>query len=355
MSRNYGNDNKSALDAKSDAQKIAFAPIMFQAAKALRDLKILSFLRREKEGATAAEIAAYANISEYGAIVLLEAGLSLEMVMVKDDTYFLTKTGYFVCVDQLTRANMDFTHDVNYKAFFYLRESVEKGKPVGLHKELGSWNTVYEALSELSEDFRNSWFAFDHYYSDTSFPQVMPIIFKNKPERILDVGGNTGKFAIKCAKYNESVEVSILDLPGQLKDAEKNIAKAGFENRIKGHPINLLDFSKPYPKGHDVIWMSQFLDCFSEEEIVSLVSNAREAMDKDAELYIMETLWDKQRFDASTYSLHATSLYFTCVANGNSRMYHSEDMVRLVEKAGLEVVEMFEDIGVSHTILRCKK
>ncbi|MCK5337546.1 MAG: SAM-dependent methyltransferase, partial [Bacteroidales bacterium] len=129
----------------------------------------------------------------------------------------------------------------------------------------------------------------------------------------------------------------------------------GFEDRIKGAPINLLDFSIPYPKGYDVIWMSQFLDCFSENEIVSLVSNARDAMNDDAELFIMETLWDKQRFDASTYSLHATSLYFTCIANGNSRMYHSEDMYRLVEKAGLRVVEMIEDVGVSHTILICRK
>ena len=207
----------------------------------------------------------------------------------------------------------------------------------------------------MPEKFRESWFGFDHYYSDTSFPQVMPIIFKNKPGRILDVGGNTGKFAIKCAEYDENVKVTILDLPGQLKDAEKNIKEMGYQDRIKGHPINLLDFSKPYPQGHDLVWMSQFLDCFSEEEIVNLVSNARDCMDEHAELFIMETLWDKQRFDASTYSLHATSLYFTCIANGNSRMYHSEDMHRLVEKAGLEVIDMIEDIGVSHTILRCKK
>ena len=101
--------------------------------------------------------------------------------------------------------------------------------------------------------------------------------------------------------------------------------------------------------------MSQFLDCFSEEEVVSIVSNAKNAMDENAELFIMETLWDKQRFDASTYSLHATSLYFTCLANGNSRMYHSDDMQRMVEKAGLRVVEMIENVGISHTILRCKK
>ena len=118
MARNYGNDKKSALQAKSDAQKIAFAPIMFQAAKLLRDLKILSYLRSNKEGKTIGEIAEYANISKYGTLVLLEAGLSLEMVMVKDDKYYLTKTGYFINVDQLTRVNMDFTHDVNYKDFF---------------------------------------------------------------------------------------------------------------------------------------------------------------------------------------------------------------------------------------------
>jgi hypothetical protein len=355
MPRNYGNDNKSALQAKTDAQKIAFAPIMFQAAKALRDFGILSFLRKEKDGKTVKEIAEKAEISEYGALVLLEAGLSMEMIMVQDDKYFLTKTGYFMIADQLTRVNMDFTHDVNYKGFFHLQEAVKTGKPAGLHHEFGSWETVYEALAEMSEKFRESWFGFDHYYSDGSFPYVMPIIFKNNPAKILDVGGNTGKFSIKCAEYNKDVSITILDLPGQLNDAEKNIEEAGFENRIKGYPINLLDFSKPYPKGYNVIWMSQFLDCFSEEQVVQLVNNARDAMDKNAELFIMETFWDLQKFDASTYSLHATSLYFTCIANGNSRMYHSEDMKKLVEQAGLRVVEVFENIGVSHTIFRCMK
>ena len=355
MARNYGDDKKSALQAKSDAQKIAFAPMMFQAAKALRDLGILSYLRNKKEGCTLEDIATKAKISEYGALVLLEAGLSLELVMVKDDEYQLTKTGYFLCVDQLTRVNMDFAHDVNYKGFFHLQEAIKEGKPAGLKNEFGDWPTVYEALSELDETFRKSWFGFDHYYSDTSFPQVMKIIFKDRPEKILDVGGNTGKFAIKCAEYDDKVQISILDLPGQLNDAEKNIAAKGLEDRINGHPINILDFSVPYPKGYDLIWLSQFLDCFSEEEVVSIVSNAKNAMDENAELFIMETLWDKQRFDASTYSLHATSLYFTCLANGNSRMYHSDDMQRMVEKAGLRVVEMIENVGISHTILRCKK
>lgn len=355
MKRTFGNDEKSALQAKTDAQKIAFAPIMFQAAKALRDLDILLFLYNHRSGSSLQEIADELKISKYGVTVLLEAGISLEMVKVVEDKWYITKTGFFVLYDQLTTANMDFTNDVNYKAFFHLQEAIKTGKPAGLHNEFGSWNTVYEALAEMPEKFRESWFKFDHYYSDDSFPHVMPVIFKNNPKKIMDVGGNTGKFAIKCANHNKDVKITILDLPGQLKDAEINIEKNGFSDRINGFPINLLDFSQTYPKGYNLIWMSQFLDCFSENEILGILSNAKEAMDSNTDLYIMETFWDLQRFDASTYSLHATSLYFTCVANGNSRMYHSDDMRILVEKAGLSVVDVFENIGVSHTIFRCLK
>jgi hypothetical protein len=35
------------------------------------------------------------------------------------------------------------------------------------------------------------------------------------------------------------------------------------------YPANLLDEKTVFPKGFDAIWMSQFLDCFSETEIVS--------------------------------------------------------------------------------------
>ena len=219
MARNYGNDDKSAVQAISDAQKIAFAPMMFQAAKVMRDLKILHFLMDKKDGAVLDEIAGHAGISAYGALVLLEAGLSLEMIRVEDDRYFLTKTGYFIEADRLTRVNMDFTHDVNYKAFFHLEECIKEGKPAGLHREFGPWPTVYEALSKLPDNTRQSWFDFDHYYSDTSFPAVLPLIFSNKPEKILDVGGNTGKFAIQCAGYDPDVHITILDLQWRIKEA----------------------------------------------------------------------------------------------------------------------------------------
>ncbi|HXK80818.1 MAG TPA: class I SAM-dependent methyltransferase [Bacteroidales bacterium] len=352
MAYEFGNDKKSAFQAQYDAQKIAFAPIMFQAARALRDLGILETVKNHKQGITIEEVADKLNLPVYGVKVLLEAGLSIELVYAKDHKFFITKTGWFIMNDELTKVNMDFTHDVNYLGFFKLKEAVKSGKPEGL-KVFGDWNTIYAALSELPDHVRKSWFGFDHYYSDDSFPQALPIIFNNNPHKILDVGGNTGKFAIKCAEYNPNVKITILDLPGQLADAYKNINDKGLNERIDGYPIDLLDHSLPYPQNYDVVWMSQFLDCFSQDDIVELLKKAKAALNPDGAIYIMETFWDNQRTDAGRYSLVATSLYFTCMANGCSQMYHTQDMIDLIEKAGLKLDETFEKIGVSHTIFKC--
>ncbi|CAM3930922.1 MULTISPECIES: methyltransferase [Flavobacterium] len=351
--KDFGSDKKNVVQANLDAQKIAFAPIMFQAAKSLRNLGILKYLFDNNRGSIET-ISEALDLSIYGVKVLLEAGLSLEMVYLKDNEFILTKTGYFILRDKMTNINMDFTQDVNYLAINHLEEAIVSGKPSGL-KELGDWDTVYIGLSELPEKTKKSWFDFDHFYSDYTFPEIMPILFGNNPKSFLDVGGNTGKFSMQCAKYNPTVNITILDLPGQANVARKNIAEAGFEDRISAIDTNLLDNSIPFPKGNDIIWMSQFIDCFSLEEIYGLFRRAYEAMNDDTCFYILETFWDLQKFQASTYSLHATSLYFTAVANGNSQMFHSEDILKVIEKAGLVVDEIHEIIGMSHTLIKCKK
>lgn len=350
---NYGNDKKSAVTAKYDAQKIAFGPVMFQAAIAMRNLGILTALHENrKEGLFIEEVAKLCKAPYYGTKVLLEAGISLEMVHVKDNRFFLTKTGWFLLNDPLTKVNMDFVQDVNYKGFFHLENSIKNGKPEGL-KEFGDWDTVYEALSELPSKAQESWFAFDHYYSDTAFPELLDIIFSSNPKRILDIGGNTGKFSILCAKHNNDVQMTILDLPGQLKKAQQKITDEKLQDHIDCIPMNLLDHSLAYPTGFDAAWMSQFLDCFPPDDIIQLLEKAKKSLNKDGFIYILETYWDKQKYPASMYSLHATSLYFTCIANGTSQMYHSNDMYEMIKEAGLKIDHEWNDIGISHTLIRC--
>jgi len=145
-----------------------------------------------------------------------------------------------------------------------------------------------------------------------------------------------------------------MDLPGYVETAREQIQMKGFGDRISFHPTNILDESQKFPTGFDAIWMSQFLDCFSDDEIVSILKRCKKALNPGGRIFILETFWDRQRFEASAFSLQQTSLYFTVMANGNSQMYDSKVFIQLVERAGLEVIDQKDYIGVSHTLLICK-
>ena len=204
---------------------------------------------------------------------------------------------------------------------------------------------------------QKSWFGFDHFYSDNSFAQALEIVFSSNPKTLLDVGGNTGRWALQCVGHDDDVNVTIMDLPQQLEMMRKFTAGQKGADRINGYGINLLDGNAPFPtdKHYDAIWMSQFLDCFSEKEILSILSRASKIMDSESRVYIMETFWDRQKYEPAAFCLTMTSLYFTAIANGNSKMYHSEDMARLVREAGMEVEKIHDNLGHGHSIMICKK
>ena len=351
----YEKDDQSAFDAKAEAQRIAFAPVTFQACRILRDSGILELVQHSgATGMTLAEVVAKIILPRYGIKVLMESGLGIGLFCLNDERFTLTKLGYFMFRDAMTRVNMDVVHDICYRGLFDLDKSIEQGKPVGL-KTLGDWKTFYEGLSSLPPKARDSWLAFDHYYSDAAFPAALKLVFADKPKRLLDVGGNTGKWAVACAKFDADVKITIADLPQQLEFARETVRKNNLEGRVDFCATDLLDESKPLPAGHDAIWMSQFLDCFSEKEIVSILKRAAQAMSADSTLYILELFWDRQPNEAAAFCLQQTSLYFTCIANGNSQMYHSDDLLCCLAESGLKVVEDRDHVGLYHTLLKCRK
>ena len=360
MHQYYLNDSMRAIDAKFEAQKIAFAPITFQAAMTLRNKGILDVVSRSGDaGITVREISAKLGLSEYGVGVLLEMGLGMELVKLASPDgelrFVLGKVGFFILEDEMTRVNMDFVQDVCYEGAFKLGDSIENGKPEGL-KVFGDWSTVYEGLSRLPEQVKKSWFSFDHFYSDCAFPEALPLVYGKKPAKLFDIGGNTAKWAISSCKYDPDVAVTIIDLPGQVAMAKQNIAREGLSERIDAIACNVLSPESTFPSGASAVWMSQFLDCFSLSEVKSILSKIASAVDKNCIVYVLEPFWDKQKFEAASYSLQATSLYFTCIANGNSKMYRCQEMIDAVSSAGFKVTDEHHNLGSNaYSLLEFRK
>ena len=360
LEKHYTKDQLSARDAQRLAEFIAWGPVVFQASRLMVKFGILDLIRDSKDGMTREELVEATGLSDYAVKSLLEASLCIGTVLVDTETdkFTISKTGWFLLNDPATRVNIDFNHDVNYEGWFHLEESLKEGRPVGL-EHFGSWPTIYEGLSQLHPQVQKSWFGFDHFYSDSSFPEALKIIFdEHHVKSLYDVGGNTGKWALQCVGYDKDVQVTILDLPQQIGMMKENVKGKEGAERISGYGINLLDEKALFPKregGLDAIWMSQFLDCFSMEQIVGILKRAKEAMTEDTRIYIMETLWDRQRFEPAAFCLTMTSLYFTALANGNSKMYNTADMEECIHQAGLEVEQIHDHLGQGHSILVVRK
>jgi hypothetical protein len=364
LEKKYSKEQQTALQAQRLAHEISQAPVVFQVSRLMVRFGILQMLVDSEKGLMLGEIVE--NISKnipqigqqpecqrrYAVQCLLESSLTIGTVLFKNERFICSKAGWFLLNDPLVKVNLDFNHDVNYLGLFNLEEALLNAKPEGL-KIFGKWATIYEGLSQLPEQVQHSWFAFDHYYSDESWSEALEIIFTNKPKTLLDVGGNTGRFATRVVQFDENVNITVIDLPQQLELMRKATANEHGANRIHTYGCNLLNKNVPFPVGFEAIMMSQFLDCFSEEEVTSILLRAAKAMSADSKLYIMETFWDRQHFETAAYALTQISLYFTALANGNSKMYHSDDMIRCIENAGLKVETIHDGLGKGHSIVVC--
>jgi SAM-dependent methyltransferase len=350
--KSFSPATQTAFAARFEAQKIAFGPVVFQCVRYAWKRGMLKALGEAGDrGLHIDDLAATGQWTAYALKVALESCLSAGVVRLSEDRYVLDKTGYCVLTDAITQINFNFVHDVCYRGLADLDRSLDEASPLGL-KTLGDWPTIYEGLAKLPEPAKSSWFAFDHFYSDTSFPSILPDVFATAPRRLMDIGANTGKFSCAALEHNPTVELHLVDLPQQLAVADATLRAAGVRERAHLHAVDMLDAPSPFPTGMDLIWMSQFLSCFSEPAIASILRRAAAALAPQGQLLIMDTFWDRQRYDIAAYCLINTSPYFTAIASGNSRVYESTDYIRLCEAAGLKLVTARDGIGYCHSLLR---
>ncbi len=282
-----------------------------------------------------------------------QSNLSADVIQRENSRYSLSDMGYFVLNDPMTEINYNFVKDVCYRAMPFLQQSLMEGRPAGL-QTLGSWSDVYQGLANLPETARQSWFEFDHYYSDSMFSQAIPLVFDRPVERLLDVGANTGNWARRCLRYDSNVEITLVDLPPQLSIAKSCFSRSEQLSRIDFLGINVLEDDVTVWKEYDVIWMSQFLDCFDERGIECVLNKFSPFLATGGRLIVVELFADRQKFQAATLSLNATSLYFCCVANGNSRFYQYDEFCEILYRSGYNI-DRVVDFTSGHTALVCKR
>jgi precorrin-6B methylase 2 len=355
----------TATEARFEAQRIAFAPVIFQVVQVMRRTGLLRALVSARDWSDQAELERFTGLSSYATTVLLESALSAGVVERDEGSaiegsgkirWRTSAVGRFIERDPLVRINMDFVDDVCYRSLAHLEAALVEGRPAGL-KELGPWKTFYEGMADMPEPARTSWFTYDHYYSDSAFPAALDVLAMRDLRHVADVGANTGNFAVAYLHRVAGSTVTLCDLPQQLQLARSNLERHGLLERARFHPCDLLNGTSRLPEGEaapDAFWMSQFVCCFSEAQIVDILQRAASSVRAGGSIFVLDTFWDDQSHAIAAYCLVNTSPYFATVANGDSRMYRLDVFLDLASQAGLRAEKTWSDLGWCHTLIELR-
>ncbi len=351
----FKKDRLNAGDALNRAHFLALAPFAFEAALTLRDSGILSLLEeRSDAGITAEEVAAAAQMPLNSVYAILEAGLGTGLVSGDEGRFYLTMAGYHFLHNETVRANTDFMRDVCLPGMSAMEASLHSARPQGL-KAIANDENIFEALPHLPKDVRRSWYAFNNHHSDSAFTDSLPVVLAENPKRILDIGGGAGRFALAALDRDDAVHIGIAELNPDEVAAEPGINAAIRAGRVSLYPHDVLELGTPLPEGYDTIWMSQFLPCFSEGQILAILAKCASSLPDGGKLWLLETFWDRQRHEAAAIALQMTSLYFVNIATGHSRMWRSDALLKTVARAGFTVVSEQDGVGRGHTLIQLRK
>lgn len=346
MNTRRNKHRNDVINALTNAQKIIFAPLSFQAIASIIDLGILKEIDTTPQ--TTKDLITTLNLSDYTVNTLLEVGESIGLVNLSNKKWDITQLGKAFLYDEMTRINFNFVKDICYNGAAKLKDSFINKQPKGLQEIIPNAKTIYPYLPTLQKN--NSWYEFDHYYSDNCYDIIYKII--DKHTKIYDIGGNLGAFEKVCLKNNPQTDITMIDL-------EENINLIKNDSELKNckfFATDILDDTKELPKISGCIIMSQFLDCFSKEQIKFILTRLIQNSSKETKFYILEPFIDNQKYDGAKYALVHTSLYFTCMANGYSKMYSKSEMEELIKEVGLNIEHTYEEVGIhDYTLLECNK
>jgi hypothetical protein len=335
--------------ARRHAYAQATGPYLFQAIQAARRLGILA--RLHAAAATAASVAHELHLNGDAVQTLLralEAGAVVAPADVAAGTWQLTTVGCVWLHDAQVRREADFLGSVCWAGLSALADSVQRGQPAGL-AAFGPWPTIYAGLNALPPDVRQIWDAYDHGHSDSAFSAAIALMRAAGVRRILDIGANTGRFACAVLAADPQITMTLLDHPSTVARAAAAVSATGHGARVTTIGQDLLQ-PEGLPPGHDAVWLSQVLDCFSLTQVQDILIRARRALAPGGSIWILEACPDRAE-DAAPV-LRQASLYFTTLANGVSRFYDTDEILAAASSSGLICIAQHDGLGSCHTLLR---
>jgi ubiquinone/menaquinone biosynthesis C-methylase UbiE len=225
-------------------------------------------------GATAAQAAATAGTEARATEMLLHALASLELVR-KEGAVFHNSpvAARFLAASSPDSARMAMLHTVGlWHRWSGLTECVRTGTA---------------APDERSMESTEAFIAAMHNNARQRAAQLAQAAAAGA-NRMLDVGGGSGAYAIAFAQANAKLRAEVFDQPAVLAIAERHIREAGLEERISTRVGDLR--TDEFGGGYDLVLISAICHMLGVEENRNLLARAYRALAPGGRVAIQDFL-----------------------------------------------------------------
>jgi ubiquinone/menaquinone biosynthesis C-methylase UbiE len=179
---------------------------------------------------------------------------------------------------------------------------------------------------------------------------LLPLLKPESGSRVLDVGGGPGTFSLKLAERDDSLRISVLDLPPIVEAAKAIHSGNPVSERILflGGDYHQVGF----PVEQDMVLYFGALHQEPESGIEALFTKMKQALKPGGALVVVDLMLDSGR---STPVYSALFQLNMMLMRPKSRVYTSERVTELLQKTGFANVETREVPGTPYRMVKALK
>ena len=158
-------------------------------------------------------------------------------------------------------------------------------------------------------------------------------------DKLLDVGGGSGAFAISFTTNWPGSQAAVFDLPEVCAVANGYIENANLSDRVRTIPGNF--FKSSWPDGFDAVLLSNILHDWPEEVCIEILSSALEALPVGGKIFIHEMLLGSDQASP----LATACFHLLMFINHQSQQFSFESLSRILSEVGFCNVVVHETFG----------
>lgn len=229
------------------------------------------------------------------------------------------------------------------------------------HHLVESWSRMDEAVqsgqpirSSVSrgDDARRKAFLMGMYnIASQQAPDIAKQVSLERCERLLDLGGGPGTYAIHFCLHNPSLRAVVYDLPTTRPFAEKTINKYNLSDRID---FEAGDFIKDeIPGRYDAVWLSHILHAEGPLACQALMNKATSALNPDGVLIVHDFILDENMAAPLFPALFALNML---QGTKDGQSYSEQQINEMMKEAGLTEIKRLGYCGPTESgIMKGKK